>query len=289
MSQVQVRELFISVGGTILMVTGAVTFFSYAIAGEISHYLDKDVMKALVGSFAGAGLAFLANRRFQKQAQTREDKAAFHLALAILRAKFEGFLNYRYALHNSVVDLNDKYQRLAPNDPAPIWALARPFRFTFSPIESFDLKSLIFLFDKNEGRDAFTQLQLVERTFLELAGAHIDLHESAQEVQTELSKHANDGDASWLVYGLHLGPALSAKAGDNLISALLRTDRDEDRYIECMRLLDLAALTIFRKDLPKNRLIQREEFKKNRLRTLPDVVRAGLDSVPEMSVSDVMS
>lgn len=256
------------------MVTGAVAIAIYVMTQTEFSKDTKEILRALIGTFTGAALAFFSHRWHQQKKKIHEDRAALFLTFFILRAQFDDFLQFRSILFRTIVGMHNEYVR---GPLPPLWAYIKPFRYTFNPANVFAPESLVFLLEEKEGRSAFIQLQFVERTYLELINAHADMHECAQDVQKKLSEGPHE--APWDVQERHLGPALAAKARDVLFSALLRADKDEGRFTEALMKLNTAGHKIFSKGFSEFEIEIMAPLKKENLPVLPDRIRTHLGNL----------
>jgi hypothetical protein len=209
---------------------------------------DARLFTTLLGSFLGAGLAFLSNHVLQRRKQVAEESAATALALFTIKAQLDEFTMYRRVMRR---DLH-RAARMLPN--APDWILPRPIGFEFSESNAFDFKSLSFLLaSRNKetleiGRLAFSRLQALEKTYEDMRRRHADLHESAKELQQAISKAHQARENDEVLYsemeGL-LGVELVSRTASQLRAVCVRLEFDELRYINTHGLLNRLVGKIF--------------------------------------------
>ncbi|HLP98990.1 MAG TPA: hypothetical protein VK149_11130 [Sideroxyarcus sp.] len=237
--------------------------------------IDRDLIKTLLGTFVGASLAFIFNRYMQSQNQYQDDLAAGRRALFTIRNQIDDFANYRYAFQSSVDHVNSGIPS------APEWCLAKPMGFNFNPSNVFDYKSLSFLLSKQSGRDAYQQLQLVERTYLDLMARHSDLNSSAIDIQKAISELQNTigniQNISLNSLESHVSAELVYRVRDQLRAVALRIDQDEQRYFDALNALNQALQEILGNDAIIPFLTISEKLKKEKLPPLPHALRSYVD------------
>ena len=116
-----------------------------------------DIAKTLVGAFAGAGLAFLANIRIQYLQRHRINQAAGNMALAILSRQYGDFIIFRAGLKQ---DLDERQSW-------PGWLQVKPTVFGLSESLRFELPTLTFLFEHGR-HDLLSTLLLAETRYHDL-------------------------------------------------------------------------------------------------------------------------
>lgn len=248
--------LFSSIAGISMMRDGLATKFPP---------LSWEFIKVVLGPFIGAGLAFAANNYVHEQRKVEEHKTATRAAAFAIRAIYDDFVNYRYAIRTQTAQLHDRFRHF-PDSPAPVWAYAKPLISTFSAVGPPDLKTLQFLLSHPEGQAAFTMMQDLERSYKDLANAHALYIEAAEELQTKL-----DGlqSKSWKQDAVTIGPRITAKAQDSLLAVLLRIG-DEQQYLETYAALSLAAAVQFKSKLLKGPPVVSDKLKAENLQPIPE-------------------
>jgi hypothetical protein len=246
-----------------------IAILTYLINAQI---IEHDFGKTLSGTFVGAWLAFVSNMFMRYQNQYRDDLAAGRRALYTIRNQIDDFANFRYAFQHSVAQVGTGIPT------APEWCLAKPMGFNFNSSNVFDYKSLAFLLSKQIGRNAYQQLQFVERTYLDLIARHSDLNGSAIDTQKTMSelpkKLANFRDISLKSLEPHLGVELIYRVRDQLRAVALRVDQDEQRYMDSYNMLNNALEEILGKSAKIPFIEIPDKFKKDNLPSLPESLRS---------------
>lgn len=142
--------------------------------------IGLDIAKPLIGSFAGAGLAFLSNNWFQNKERQRRNKAAGYLALSVLTRQYNDFLLLRKGFYE------EKQRVLKQLPAAPKWLQARPIHYYFSDGLKFNYESLTFLFESETG-DLFSKLALVEQYHHDLAALTKSFNSYAEKLQEKMA------------------------------------------------------------------------------------------------------
>jgi len=255
----------------IILTVILIAFFTYLINAQI---IERDFGKTLSGTFVGAWLAFVSNMFMRHQNQYRDDLAAGRRALYTISNQFEDFANFRRAFQHIVTQMD------AGIPDAPEWALAKPMGFNFNSSNVFDYKSLGFLLSKESGRNAYQQLQYVERTYLDLMAWHSDLNSSVLDIQkamNELSKKiANFQDIPLESLEPHLGLDLY-RVRDFLRGVALRVDQDESRYMDAHNMLNKALHEMLGKNATIPFIRIPDELKKENLPPFPKSIQSYLD------------
>lgn len=105
------------------------------------------IFSTLVGSFAGAGLAFVSNRYADHVERERTNLAAGNMAISILSRQYGDFVIFRANLQAEATAKN-KY---------PDWLQMHPSFFSFSEWLVIDMKSLTFILQRGQC-DLFARL-----------------------------------------------------------------------------------------------------------------------------------
>lgn len=100
-----------------------------------------DIVKTLVGTLVGAGMAFWANRAAECRQLRRTNLAAGNMALSVISRQYGDFLILRAALQAEATE----------RSALPDWLQLQPSLFAFSESLVLDLKSLTFLFEHERG------------------------------------------------------------------------------------------------------------------------------------------
>ena len=237
---------------------------------------DWDIGKSLVGTFTGAGLAFLSNWWFQRRAKIQDNLASGRRALFTIRSQLDDLANYRYGLVNGISIAH----RFMPG--AVEWMLAKPIGFNFHESNTFDFKSLTFLLATRSGREIFAQLQFIERAYLDIMARHTDFNDSALELQKTLAPfHREHGSASIAAMEAHIGLELIARVRDQQRAVVLRVDRDEGFYRIVFDKLSALLIELYgtKAEMPKADIL--DKYKQVNLPPLPPSLRAYVDSIPK--------
>lgn len=243
--------------------------------GDSSNW-SLNIGTTLIGSFTGAGLAFISNWWAQRRIEKRDNLAAGRRALFTVRSQLDDFVNYRFGIQGAIAAIAGKLQG------APEWAYAKPIGFNFDESNRFDFGSLVFLLSKETGRAAFERLQLTERTYLDLMARHSDFNNSVIELQKTLAFHRQHGNAgTFEQMESSAGPELVARVRDHQRAIVLRIDRDEQRYSKAYNLLNDAMTDLFgsKACLPQTAI--QEKFLQKNLPPLPPALRGYVDEVPK--------
>lgn len=242
-------------------------------------HFTSGVVTTLIGSFAGAGFAFLANWISQRRIEKRDNTTAGRLALLTIRAQWDDFTNYRWGIFSAVANL---YAQIGQN--APEWALAKPMAVNFSDSNAFKFESLGFLLSTSTGRDAFQKLQHLERTYFDLSARHVDFNAATQELQRSVATLqmgvANAERLSYADLERHIGPELLTRVIDFQRAVVLRADRDEDRYKAAFESLNDAMVERYGEKVRMAEFTIPHGFKKEELQALPLALRTYLDKIP---------
>lgn len=241
----------------------------------MSDNFYSDVAKALIGTFAGAGLAFVSNWWFQHRSQIRDDLASGRRAVFTVRSQFDNFVNYRYAIRFGISRM---YREIGD---AQEWAYARPIAFKTTESNLLDFKSLAFLLSTQAGRGAFERLQFTERTYLDLIARLSDFNSSAQELQRTLAPYTREHPTTTLeAIETYLGPELTARVRDHQRACVLRFDRDEQRYRKALDMLNIAMSEMFGPRAAMSVPTVPDKYNQENLPPLPPALQVYLDSVP---------
>ncbi|WP_155734178.1 hypothetical protein [Pandoraea pnomenusa] len=115
------------------------------------------IFSTLVGSFAGAGLAFVSNRYADHVERNRANLAAGNMAIAILSRQYGDFVIFRASLQ---AEATTKHQH-------PDWLQISPSFLSFPEWLAIDIKSLTFILQHGQ-RDLFAKLLDVQARYDDL-------------------------------------------------------------------------------------------------------------------------
>ena len=167
-----------------------------------------DLLKAAIGTFLGAGLAFWSAMRQQRQKEAREQIAAGNMALFKLHVLHGHTRNVRKNLRG--------YMAAGPKSHPgePLWFLLKPTFVTFDE-SAIDFESLVFLLDSEGGRSAIKHLKNAELSFRHLAYVHGRFGEAARELQTSLEPFMEGKNSeTWARMEAHVGSLLIGRHMD---------------------------------------------------------------------------
>jgi hypothetical protein len=139
-----------------------------------------DILKAAIGPFIGAGLAFLSTRVHDARRQQQENVAAGNLALSMLNSMLNEYLLWRLGAYADMADPKRA-------SDSPLWARIRPSFQSFGDY-SIDLKSLSFLFENPECIEALNAVCLAELTYRDMRAVEKFRNDAAQAIYQEVSK-----------------------------------------------------------------------------------------------------
>jgi hypothetical protein len=206
------------------------------------HFPDNfglDIAKPLIGSFAGAGLAFLSNNWFQKKERHRRNKAAGYLALSVLERQYNDFLLVRKGF-------NEEKKRISEQIPnAPKW-LIRPVHYYFSDSLKFNYDSLTFLFDL-EASDLFSKLSITEHHYYDLTKLTNSFNNAAEKCQEKMAVANIQEEQSVVLKSMEsvIGNDLLGKTVSFLEGIDRRFDEDEKHYQDCIEKLKNLLASYF--------------------------------------------
>src|SRR5882672_1596099 len=112
----------------------------------------SDAFKSFVGSLFGAGLAFVFALRKETITQKKAEKAAGNLATTTLAKFWNDFAQVRGAL------LANRAKALAQEPDAPLWMQMKPTPFSYPENLRFDVASLTFMFEHEDGPGVLEKL-----------------------------------------------------------------------------------------------------------------------------------
>ncbi|MFZ6813819.1 hypothetical protein ACO0K3_05090 [Undibacterium sp. Rencai35W] len=207
-----------------------------------------DVIKALIGSFVGAWLAFFANW-LVRQYQREEDRvAAGNLAIVTLGRMINAFLIYK----QQVVQTRVETINASPN--LPIWMQMRPIFHEFDETLSIDFESLTFLFHP-QTHDAMNHLLIAQGKYRNLVGLHKAHFKDMLELQEKISEMsgANQQQDINIDLAMKRVPAyLQGRIESTNIGLVAALENDEKPMIEALRELERSIGSI----LGRSRLVR---------------------------------
>lgn len=254
--------------------------FAYLLYVYVDNLFAKDVLKTLIGTFVGAGLAFLSNFWMQTKIRRRDEIAAGLQALFVIRSQFDDYLNVRFAFYKSMSVMGD----------LPECLYAKPMSLNFNESNVFDYKSLSFLLLLPAGVDAYTELQVIERKYFDLAARHEDLNNSAierQKVTAELHQNNRINEQTPFETIVQLiGPELSARLRDHLRAVVVRVAADERSYVHAYSALKKVLADYFGDEVTLSEFEIPKKFAKENIPSIPIVFQPYLNKVIAESVKD---
>jgi hypothetical protein len=210
-----------------------------------------DVLKALIGTAVGAGLAFASNYYLVQHVQRRRDQyAAAVTAMEVLRTQLDDFRNYRRGFRE---ELGDQVNA-AVGDHVPQWIVARPTTFYFFESLRFDYASLAFVLEYG-GHEALARVRYAERRYHELAGLTREYNAAAQRKHERMSEKIGIKTAEVADVKAAVGPEIVGRL-ESMIGAIQKhLELDEKDYLEAETWLAEAVARAFPKK-PKLSLTQ---------------------------------
>jgi hypothetical protein len=154
-------------------------------AGKVSPNFIADVLKTLIGSFVGAGLAFIFAIRKDSLNRIRDQKAAGNMASLTLTRLANDFLQAKTYL----VEYQKYLDRVQPH--SPLWMQLKALHFNHADVK-FDLPSIVFLLEHTGGAPVVEKLITVEMKVHDFF-SQIAVHAQANyELQQKLSESTID-------------------------------------------------------------------------------------------------
>ena len=207
---------------------------SVSLASQPFYY---EVVKVLLGAFAGAGLALLSNQVVEWCKQRRANLVAGNLALVTLNRQGSDFVGFRKAMRGA------KAAMLQSEPNAPKWAQYKPILFPFSDDLRIDFQSLAFLLE-GASRKVFNALATVELRYSDLKLYYAAHNETTDAIQEKL---AGAGLLAGQLFNIAQGEALVGarligKALSNVDALELRFAEDEQAYLAAMTQLREALV-----------------------------------------------
>ena len=199
-----------------------------------------DVVKAFIGVFFGAGLAFASNIYFQHHERRRVNLGAGNLALSILMRQLSDFYNNRKAM------LGDRERLKDVSIPyIPPWLYFRPIPCQFNDALRFDFNSLAFIFETGD-REVLNALATAEMRYIDL-GAYLEKHNETAELIQEKMAVLGINIANFVVETVEhdLGPVLVGRENSFANALVLRFEKDEHDYLDAINALHDALAERF--------------------------------------------
>ena len=141
----------------------------------------SEMLKAAVGPFVGAGLAFASAMFIQSRTRRRENLSAGTLALLTIGSQYNDLLNYRRALRHEIA----KREHASPG--LPDWLLAPSIGPDLEPGQAIDFQSLAFLFYVTASYEVHARLVLAEQHYHALRAVNRRMSTGVEEIQKTLS------------------------------------------------------------------------------------------------------
>ena len=228
---------FLSTLGTEIMSVGA------AVVDRLPDNFSADVFKALIGSFFGAGLAFIFALRKDASTRLTEQRAAGNLAVTTLARMTNDFMQV------SAVLADHRKRVLADQPQSPLWLQFKPMAHEYNEDLRFDIAGLTFIFDHPDGPEVFNILITAEikfHSFFQHVTRHAAITEDAQDV---LAASHPDPRVPRPVSELNqsLGFARIARI-ESIASAIIEhIDRSEPSFLEAGQALPALLKKLFKK------------------------------------------
>jgi hypothetical protein len=190
------------------------------------------------GPFIGATLAFTYNRYVEREKRFEEQLVAANLALLTLKNQYNDFLLFRRNFRTEAAGLG-------VTGTEPLWALLRPAFFSFAEYE-VDSKSIGFLLTAKKRKDVFDKIELVQICHRDMRAILELMNENAMNVQKKIAEiHAKNLTATWEELEAGIGRDLGALMNSVAIGLAIRSERNEQIYIEAFKKLRESFLTHF--------------------------------------------
>ena len=187
-----------------------------------------DVLKTLVATFLGAGLAFAANLHFQVQQRKKDQRTAGNLALATLSRQYGDFV-----IAKATFEMEAKEAQLRIPE-IPLWRALKPTIHEFNSELLFDFEALAFLVEDGNNK-LFEKLVHVETKYHDLRrvlAMHTDaaiLLQKKLEELTQLSPPKQITSEEQLKQ--FVGDELSAKLEALTLALKNRVTKSEATYV----------------------------------------------------------
>jgi hypothetical protein len=170
------------------------------------------IFSTLIGSFAGAGLAFVSNRYIDHLERKRTNLAAGNMAISILSRQYGDFVIFRANLQDELT-VKNKY---------PDWLQMSPSFLLFSEWLVIDMKSLTFILQHGQ-RDLFARLLDLQARYEDLRGL-MAINDEACAARDEAIMKAGLADADPFAdqHRFEAAVAITLKAKLSGLNAALR-------------------------------------------------------------------
>jgi hypothetical protein len=214
-----------------------------ALADRLPDNFATDVLKSLLGTLIGAGMAFWFAIRKDTFTREREQRAAGNAAITTLANMTSDFVQVRFAI------ARNRKEVLKQQPKAPVWFHVKPLPFRHGESLRFDTKAITFIFDHPGGPEVFNKIMTVEikyHAFFHILQEHRKSSEEAQDVLAE--KHPDptqDQPARELVQAL--GFARVARLESLTSAVLMHVEGDDVAYREAAEALPALLKSIFKK------------------------------------------
>ncbi|MFZ6770542.1 hypothetical protein ACO0LM_26090 [Undibacterium sp. Di26W] len=224
-----------------------------------------DLLKALIGSFAGAAAAFYINWHMRQSQREDDQVAAGNLAIMVLGRMINAFLIYKQGV------LEDKKHVMEKMPNLPLWMQMRPILHEFDESLAIDMQSLTFLV-RPHSVDAMNHILIAQGKYRNLVYLQKQHFKDAQELQRILSELQGDnqnGSINLDIAEKKVPAYLSARIESTTAALHQALIEDEAEMIGALQALEktlastLVKNQIVRITLPKH-LISAESKDQNR-------------------------
>jgi hypothetical protein len=231
-----------------------------------------DVLKALIGTFAGAFLGFGSALLIQHIQRRRDDLAAGNLAVFTLAQQLNDFL----IVSTGFNQVRQETLKEAPN--LPLWASSKPIHFAFNASLRYDFQKLGFLAAIDH--PVLEKLALMEKQYLALEKLVKDHAEVFRTIQRRTAEAAyKQGELVQIdTIEAIIGSDLVAQANSFTSAIIERVDRDEPDYRDVGAALTAALQSHFgeRTLFRKKRVILKLGATKDKFATDPATLKRGI-------------
>jgi hypothetical protein len=225
---------------------------------QLPPSFTADVLKALIGSLVGAGLAFWFALRKDRLMRLLAQRAAGNLAVTTLARMTGDFLQVRAAL------VENRDHVLAEQPHSPVWMLIKPLIWNHAENLHFDVSGLTFIFDHPDGAEVFNKLMTAEikyHAFFHMLSEHRKATERAQDLLSEVYPDPTEGRAV-KEYVTALGFARVARMEALAVGIFAHVDKSEESFLEAGNTLPPLLKKIFKRGVIRFVPPTAEELKK---------------------------
>lgn len=194
-----------------------------------------DMVKLFVGSFAGAGFAFLVARLNDARKLRRENVAAGNLALLTLRDQINDYLDFRKRFRHDVANP-------ARGPAAPVYMLVQP-TFQAYAESAIDFPALSFLMERRKHIPKLNSLVFSAKLYRNLVKLDGLRNETVLELQGKLAEVEYTNPARTVKDIKRIvGPLLIANATSAIVGLALHARDDEKVYRQAVSELREALI-----------------------------------------------